>query len=198
MKAYNDPRQIQLRRCEYNLANSGVALIAFGVWELLRAVFYTILQDVDVTVFIGPQEVKRLVAELGDTALFLMKALFLFVIVFFLLINLLLRWLIGRAAVKDAQGKKKSPVYIAASALLGVGMFIPYIRILIGAANEVTESTALMNKISSSVFIDLTSGFISLLLVIYAIRTRRLRKQLKKAPDVLLGDDEIFGQSEMI
>ena len=197
MKAYNDPRQIQLRRCEYNLANSGVALIAFGVWELLRAVFYTILQDVDVTVFIGSQEVNRLVAELGDTALFLMKTVFLFVIVFFLLINLLLRWLIGRAAVKDAQGKKKSPVYIAASALLGVGMFIPYIRILIGAANEVTESTALMNKISSSVFIDLTSGFILLLLVIYAIRTRRLRKQLKKAPDVLLGDDEIFGQSEM-
>ena len=198
MKAYNDPRQIQLRRCEYNLANSGVALIAFGVWELLRAVFYTILQDVDVTVFIGPQEVNRLVAELGDTAFFLMKAVFLFVIVFFLLINLLLRWLIGRAAVKDAQGKKKSPVYIAASALLGVGMFIPYIRILIGAANEVTESTALMNKISSSVFIDLTSGFILLLLVIYAIRTRRLRKQLKEATDVLLGDDEIFGQSEMI
>ena len=198
MKAYNDPRQIQLRRCEYNLANSGVALIAFGVWELLRAVFYTILQDVDVTVFIGSQEVNRLVAELGDTALFLMKTVFLFVIVFFLLINLLLRWLIGRAAVKDAQGKKKSPVYIAASALLGVGMFIPYIRILIGAANEVTESTALMNKISSSVFIDLTSGFILLLLVIYAIRTRRLRKQLKKAPDVLLGDDDIFGQSEMI
>ena len=198
MKAYNDPRQIQLRRCEYNLANSGVALIAFGVWELLRAVFYTILQDVDVTVFIGSQEVNRLVAELGDTALFLMKTVFLFVIVFFLLINLLLRWLIGRAAVKDAQGKKKSPVYIAASALLGVGMFIPYIRILIGAANEVTESTALMNKISSSVFIDLTSGFILLLLVIYAIRTRRLRKQLKEAPDVLLGDDEIFGQSEMI
>ena len=77
-------------------------------------------------------------------------------------------------------------------------MFIPYIRILIGAANEVTESTALMNKIYSSVFIDLTSGFILLLLVIYAIRTRRLRKQLKKATDVLLGDDEIFGQSEMI
>lgn len=198
MKAYNDPRQIQLRRCEYNLANSGVALIAFGVWELLRAVFYMILQDVDVTVFIGPQEVNRLVAELGDTGIFLMKAVFLFVIVFFLLINLLLRWLIGRAAVKDAQGKKKSPVYITAAALLGVGMFISYIRILIGAANEVTESTALMNKIYSSVFIDLTSGFIFLLLVIYAIRTRRLRKQLKEAPDVLLGDDEIFGQSEMI
>ena len=198
MKSFNDPGHIAQRRCEYNLKNSGMALIAFGVWTLLRSVFFFFFQNVDFTVFLDQNYVDKLVTEMGDKARLLMNGTFLAVIFGVLLLDLLLRWLIGRSAIKDARGKKKSPFYIVVATLFGFFTITPYIRRLIGLAGELDENSALLGKVFTSIFIDITSGIVFFLLVFYAIRLRMIRRQLKSVPVEPSDEDEIFGQSEVL
>ena len=53
-----DPKQVRYRKMANNMTVSGMAVIAFGVWSVLRAILYFVLHHVDL--------VKLIRDEIGE------------------------------------------------------------------------------------------------------------------------------------
>ena len=64
MNTANDPKQIKLRKYENILAISGVAVIAFGVWTIIKSAFYLLLKPFDIGVFVSPEQLAEMEAEI--------------------------------------------------------------------------------------------------------------------------------------
>ena len=158
--------QVALRRYRDTLRISGLAVIAFGVWTIIKGVVSLILLHIDLAGMLG-EDAEGLLAVV-------MLPLYLF-LVGLLVAELLMRIYIGRSACAAAAGTKKGNGYLVVCMIviilnvISVGSDIRTLVELI--ASGINED--LIDRIISLVF-SFTSFYILLELFVTAIRIKRM------------------------
>ena len=183
MNTANDPKQIKLRKYENILAISGVAVIAFGVWTIIKSAFYLLLQPFDIEIFIPPEQLAEMEAEMGPNVDILTSGVIVGAIFFILFLDLLLRFYIGKSAYADGRARKrKRVIYVIVAIIMAVafanGIWATVSNLLIGEPTEQSEGVEYMRGVLTSVLLDMTSLLALIELIVSAIQVRRLRKEL--------------------
>ena len=179
MPAENAPGQIQYRRCARNLIISGGAVIMFGLWGLLKSVFYYSLNRIDLVNLLAPELSESLRGQ-GAQVYRIVNTIFFFMFLLIVNLGLPIRIYIGRSAAADARGvKKKSVIYIVLSALIGILLVAGFIRSFDAVPiSDIPEEV--IRGMSPSDVINLTSAASCFVLTWYAIRLRIMRRELDK------------------
>ena len=183
MNTANDPKQIKLRKYENILAISGVAVIAFGVWTIIKSAFYLLLQPFDIEIFIPPEQLAEMEAEMGPNVDILTSGVIVGAIFFILFLDLLLRFYIGKSAYADGRARKrKRVIYVIVAIIMAVafanGIWATVSHLFIGEPTEQSEGVEYMRGVFTSVLLDMTSLLALIELIVSAIQVRRLRKEL--------------------
>ena len=183
MNTANDPKQIKLRKNENILAISGVAVIAFGVWTIIKSAFYLLLQPFDIEIFIPPEQLAEMEAEMGPNVDILTSGVIVGAIFFILFLDLLLRFYIGKSAYADGRARKrKRVIYVIVAIIMAVafanGIWATVSNLFIGEPTEQSEGVEYMRGVLTSVLLDMTSLLALIELIVSAIQVRRLRKEL--------------------
>ena len=183
MNTANDPKQIKLRKYENILAISGVAVIAFGVWTIIKSAFYLLLQPFDIEIFIPPEQLAEMEAEMGPNVDILTSGVIVGAIFFILFLDLLLRFYIGKSAYADGRARKrKRVIYVIVAIIMAVafanGIWATVSNLFFGEPTEQSEGVEYMRGVFTSVLLDMTSLLALIELIVSAIQVRRLRKEL--------------------
>ena len=183
MNTANDPKQIKLRKYENILAISGVAVIAFGVWTIIKSAFYLLLQPFDIEIFIPPEQLAEMEAEMGPNVDILTSGVIVGAIFFILFLDLLLRFYIGKSAYADGRARKrKRVIYVIVAIIMAVAfandVWVTVSNLFIGEPTEQSEGVEYMRGVLTSVLLDMTSLLALIELIVSAIQVRRLRKEL--------------------
>ena len=179
MNNQNGIEQAKLRKYEHTLAISGVGVMAFGIWSVIKAAIYYILVPV--------KEVGRAFYDMtmlpDEAAVFSDKSygyLAISGIMLFLLIDLLLRLYIGRAAFQDGRKiRRRRITYVIAAMFVTVGAIAsPILEFFAFGSDTASEWNQMVDTGSVSVIIELTSLLVLIELIVSAIMVRKLRKRL--------------------
>ena len=171
--------EIKLRKYEHALVISGVGVIAFGVWSVIKAAIYFILFPLEqLKVADMSKEIGQLQSiGLTDRELGYMLAA---AILFAMLLDCSLRLYIGRSALMDGRRlKKKRFTYVVIAMFIAAGLITNIMTRCLRMGSP--EETAWSNVIASanvSVFVDITSVLALVEMIIAAIMVRRLRKEI--------------------
>jgi hypothetical protein len=98
-------------------------------------------------------------------------------ILMLLLFSLMLRLFIGRAAIQEGRRiRRRRVVYVVLAALVGAVLLFGIVLRVIAFLKGVETLSGITGASTVSIFVDVTSFFCALELVIAAIMVRRLRK----------------------
>ena len=171
--------EIKLRKYEHTLVISGVGVIAFGIWSIIKAVLYLILIPVD--------QLKELqttdeVSAMRDIGLTDRQTAYIFaaVILFILVVDFMLRLYIGRSAFADGRRiRKKRLTYVVWAMIVSAGLIATTVSRIVklgaGEENVWRDVTAAGNV---SIIVDITSLLALIEMIIAAFMVRKLRKEL--------------------
>lgn len=154
----------ELRKQQNILGISGLAVIAFGLWSLLKMIVFAIATPGGFSEVIGIGTVET-DGELG-------LSVYVIAAVIALLVDFAVRFLIGFSARAESKGKKKSIFYLLAAGFL----------VLLSVMSIITTFTTLF--VSSllggvvAIIVELTSLFAYLEVIISSVKCRKLRKKL--------------------
>ena len=165
------------------MLGSGVAVIAFGVWTIIKSAFYLLLQPFDIEIFIPPEQLAEMEAEMGPNVDILTSGVIVGAIFFILFLDLLLRFYIGKSAYADGRARKrKRVIYVIVAIIMAVafanGIWATVSNLFIGEPTEQSEGVEYMRGVLTSVLLDMTSLLALIELIVSAIQVRRLRKEL--------------------
>ena len=161
------------------LVISGVGVIAFGIWSIIKAALYYLLIPAETLAKLGQFSQAEELHSLGFTSREI-GAFIAGVIIFLLLLDFLLRLYIGRSAFIDGRRfRRKGPVYVILAILVSIGLIVSIISrvITLGAG----EDDVLANVISAgnvSVIVDVTSLLALIEMIVAAFMVRKLRRKL--------------------
>ena len=180
----NRPEQIAIRKAQNNLIVVGSGTILFGAWSGLK-MFGSVFMLRNETV----SDFKRVVDVdyTGISNNFLFYSILVIVFVFFT-IDILFRLYIGRSAIAEGRGKKKSPVYLLAAGIMITFSTLGIVKSL-RAPDEIAVIGALMPRVTiTSIVIELTSTIMLTEMIVSAIRIRGLRRAEKHRKRTEAGD----------
>ena len=172
--------ETKLRKYEYALVISGVGVIAFGLWSIVKAAIYFILIPLDelgsstqmLDEMGGLQSLGLTDRETG----YLIAAAALFA----LLVDFVLRLYVGRSAVIDGRRlKKKRFAYVIWAMFIAAGLVLSVITraVEMGLGKSGTWDYVIASA-NVSVVVDLTSLLAVIEMIVAAIMVRRLRREL--------------------
>lgn len=184
----NDPLQVKYRRMMYNMTISGIAVIGFGAWSLLRMVMYFVFHHVDFVGMVDRQLADELDA-LGFHSHGIVNVVVLLIFMSFLVLDLILRCYIGRSAITDAAAKKKKTVVYIIFAFVMGAILISGCVTQVGATYFSEKlSERVVYELTTSAVIDFTSGFAFLELAVSSVAARIYRKKLKDCGSMIFVD----------
>ena len=159
--------ETELRRCRSNLSILGSGVIVFTVWELIRPILISLL--VQKTSDAAPADVS--VPELPLELVVLLIAAILALAV----LDLLLRFHIGRSARAEAAGKRKGNAYVVFAFLIfgfqAIGLLVTVIQLFRAG---LMESSIL--DTAASLLVELGSTVIMGELAFTAVKVKKLSK----------------------
>ena len=145
------------------LAISGTAVIIFCLWSILKTVF-------PIVFFLTSSES----ALDPESPVDLLLIFILVMLAILLAADLLMRLFVGLSARSDGRGKKKRIIYlIFAFILLAYSVFGSVTSFMYFGRFDDSLFSAILSTV-----VDLTSVFANVVLIIYSIKVRKLRKQL--------------------
>ena len=173
----NDPMEIRYRKYAYNMVIGGLAVIAFGVWSVIKTVLYLTLQGMDPEGLLEEAFAADF-AQWNALQMRIFNVVLAGIIIMVLIFDLLARLYVGRSAIIDAQRKKKkSPLYIILSAYMGftllIGLFTGQRTVELDAASQYVK-----HAITASGIVDVTSFLAFLELTCSSVAARRLRAKI--------------------
>ncbi len=154
--------RLDLRRNQSTLVTTGLGVIAFGVWSVLKSL---LLVASDPDRYLGSFE--------GDWHLILT---FWVLLGGALVIDLALRLHIGLSAIAEGKGKKRRRGYIVLALLMAVLSFV-----LLAAGLFVQGFSAGVGRTVVTLIVEFTSDVLMLGMCISAIRVKRLNWELRGA-----------------
>ena len=150
---------MKLRRYQTNLNISGLGVIAFGGWGLLKVILLLLMD---------PKAIREAAGmEMGETVNI---GTFTAVLLLFVLFDFAFRFYIGFSARREAKGKKKNIIYLVIAFLLLIASVISIIIGLVQISFDTIFDTIVV------MVVEITSALATLELVISAIQVRKLRK----------------------
>lgn len=195
MQTGNDPRLKKLRKYESILVISGLGVIAFGLWSIIRAAVFYFLYPLDLKDYLDQTEIDEMIADGRENGIeFLtdhLDVMMTTIIFIGLSIDLLLRVYIGLSARSYGRGRDRRGLYIvvvwimALFTLTGICLTItkdlyPIIEAIKTQDPNALDGTSRRGDQAASVslLVDLTSFLVLLELGISSVKVKRLRKQL--------------------
>ena len=172
--------EIKLRKYEHALVISGVGVIAFGLWSVIKAAIYFILIPLEPT---SSVLMNNDLADLHKQGLTDREIGYLIAaaILLSLLLDFALRLYVGRSAFADGRRlTKKRFFYVIWAMFIAAGL----------VSNLVTRSVQLysgdeefwgsaISAANVSVIVDITSLLALIEMIVAAIMVRRLRRKLE-------------------
>lgn len=170
--------QRKLRKYEHSLVVSGLGIIIFGAWNIIKAVLFFVMTPADQLAATMTAEQKESFGFTGFSNTNI--ALIMFVgILIGLLVSLAVRYYIGRTAIQEGRRiRRRSRLYIILAILLSMSLAYSIVRGAYIKLTGVQDATlGVFEHTSVSVFVDITSLLCLIEMIISAIMVRRLRKE---------------------
>ena len=187
----NEPNDIKIRKFRDTLVTGGFAIIAFGIWTVIKSIMeaFTILRPMlgnmsfeDLTQ-VQAEQLRELI---DSNALF--YTLLFFVLVF-LIVDLAVRVYVGLSAraiglqKKKRNGKERSGIVWLVFGVILTAFGIYSLIVSLTQAEELLHSYSIMYFVVS-LFVDVTSIFVTAELVVTGFRLRGLTKKQKSSEEV--------------
>ena len=196
----NDPLQNKLRKYESILVISGLGVVAFGLWSIVRAAIYYFLNPLQVSDYLNNSDLKEIkaIGDAGGVSFITdnMDKVLMTMIFVILVADLLLRLYVGMSARAYGRGRRRRGFFIvivwimaffmAVSIVMTMETFLePIIRVIQAGTADAFESSAKRGDHAASVslIVDLTSLLVLVELGISSIKVKSLRKKLGIVPD---------------
>ena len=189
--AKKEPDEIKLRKFRDTLVTGGFAIIAFGIWTVIKIIMeaFTILQPMIGSLSfegLSQLETEQLQAMIEDGSLF---HLLLFTILGFLIVDLIVRIYVGYSAraiglqKKTRSGKKRSGIVWLIFGIILVSIGIYSLVITLSDTSEILQEHSIIYYVIS-LFVDVTSLFVTAEVIITGFRFRVLSKKQENTEEV--------------
>ena len=189
--AKKEPDEIKLRKFRDTLVTGGFAIIAFGIWTVIKIIMeaFTILQPMIGSLSfegLSQLETEQLQAMIEDGSLF---HLLLFTILGFLIVDLIVRIYVGYSAraiglqKKTRSGKKRSGIVWLIFGIILVSIGIYSLVITLSDTSEILQEHSIIYYVIS-LFVDVTSLFVTAEVIITGFRFRVLSKKQENIEEV--------------
>ena len=187
----NEPNDIKIRKFRDTLVTGGFAIIAFGIWTVIKSIMeaFTILRPMlgnmsfeDLTQ-VQAEQLRELI---DSNALFYTL---LFFILVFLIVDLAVRVYVGLSAraiglqKKKRNGKERSGIVWLVFGVILTAFGIYSLIVSLTQAEELLHSYSIMYFVVS-LFVDVTSIFVTAELVVTGFRLRGLTKKQKSSEEI--------------
>lgn len=160
--------QEQLRKNQDTMYIVGTGTILLSIWGVFKAIAFTILTK---------SGIEKLVGHLPETIPLRFLLIYAWIS---LLLDLLLRIVVGVCARQESRGRRHSPVYIVFSAFLS----LTYLFSAVHRVKELIDNRVFDEDQIIMILIDATSMIVLMELVLSAVRVRRLTSLLGKDVDL--------------
>ena len=150
-------KEIKMRRYQNLLTVSGLGVIIFGLWTVLKTILLLFLQE-------------DMVDDLPDGLFY--RVLFFTLIGGVLLIDFLIRLLVGLSARAEGFGKKKGYGYIVVAILIAIASLVSLVLIFFDTADR-----SILELIVSFI-VEATSMIATVELLVAAFTVKKLKKEL--------------------
>ena len=150
-------KEIKMRRYQNLLTVSGLGVIIFGLWTVLKTILLLFLQE-------------DMVDDLPDGLFY--RVLFFTLIGGVLLIDFLIRLFVGLSARAEGFGKKKGYGYIVVAILIAIASLVSLVLIFFDTADR-----SILELIVSFI-VEATSMIATVELLVAAFTVKKLKKEL--------------------
>ena len=150
-------KEIKMRRYQNLLTVSGLGVIIFGLWTVLKTILLLFLQE-------------AMVDDLPDGLFY--RVLFFTLIGGVLLIDFLIRLFVGLSARAEGLGKTKGYGYIVVAILIAIASLVSLVLIFFDTADR-----SILELIVSFI-VEATSMIATVELLVAAFTVKKLKKEL--------------------
>ena len=187
----NNPNDIKIRKFRDTLVTGGFAIIAFGIWTVIKSIMeaFTILQPLIGSLSyenLTQLQAKQLKAMIEDNSLFYF---FLLMIVAFLIVDLSVRVYVGLSAraiglqKKKRNGKERSGIVWLIFGVILTGFSVYSLVVSLIQTRDLLEVYSIEYYVIS-LFVDVTSIFVTAELIVTGFRLRKFTKTQKDSKEV--------------
>ena len=189
--AKNEPIDTKIRKFRDTLITGGFAIIAFGIWTVIKSIMeaFTILKPM-----IGNMTLENLtqVQEEQLKELIESNALFyalMLLILAFLVVDMLLRIYVGLSAraiglqKKKRNGKERSGIVWLIFGVILTAFNVYSLVVNLVQIRELLQTYSIVNYVIS-LFVDVTSIFVTAELIVTGFRLRKFTKTQKDSKEV--------------
>lgn len=183
--AKNQPDDLKIRKCQDTLVTGGLAIIAFGVWTVLKGIVETSRMITNLLGDISFEELTQTEAE-ELRAMINDKTLFYFVvgiIVVFLVTELIIRLFVGLSAraVGLSLNRKKNGEERKGIVWLILGIFLvvmdaAFIIYTLASTGDILSEHSLLYYLTTLI-VDVSSLFVTAEVVFTGLKLRELSKK---------------------
>lgn len=150
-------KEVKLRRYQNLLTVSGLGVIVFGLWSVIKTLLVLFMQE-------------DTLDDIPDSTV--IRVIFFAILGVVLLVDLLLRLFVGLSARAEGFGKKKSVVYIIFAFLLAIVSLVSVVMIFF----DMDETS--IDELIVSVIVEGTSLIVVIELLVAAFNVKKLKKEL--------------------
>ena len=150
-------KEIKMRRYQNLLVVSGLGVIIFGLWSVLKTILLFFLNEEELDDYPNDPFFRVILFALVAAAL---------------LIEFLIRLFVGLSARAEGFGKKKGYAYIVIAVLLALASLESLVLIFIEADYET------ITELVVSVIVEATSLIVTIELMVAAFTVKKLKKEL--------------------
>ena len=171
-----DNMQTELIKHRHTLAVVGMGAIAFGIWSLIKSILYFVLVEPIIKTISSNYD------NLSNSKIeaWVLIAITFTLVVLFVLIDMLLRWKVGRKAMAVSRGEREPGVgfFVLSSILLLMDMSELVMGIL-SIAGIISSDEDLFDQIST-LLVDFTSVVMLIEMIVAAVMIRKLTKAISE------------------
>lgn len=150
-------KEIKMRRYQNLLTVSGLGVIIFGLWSVLKTILLLFMRDEVLGVLSNdPHTLAATLAGIGAI----------------LLIDIVIRLFVGLSARAEGFGKKKGYAYIVFAVLMAIASTTSLVMVFFDANyKSITEMVV-------AVIVEVTSLIVTIELLVAAFTVKKLKKEL--------------------
>ncbi len=159
-------KEVKLRRYQNLLTISGLGVIAFSLWSIMKSFLFIFLRN---EVFTEALKMKNVPDD------FRVRAILYSIFGSIILFDFLLRLYVGLSARAEGFGKKKGYAYIVVAFLIAIASLFSIVMIFFDI--RFTGVTSLMELIVS-IIVEITSAVVMIELIAAAFTVKKLNREL--------------------
>lgn len=155
-------KEVKMRRYRNLLTVSGLGVIVFGGWSVLKTILVLVMQRDMIEALLAEMSVNELAGKITIAITFAI-----------MLIDFLIRLFVGLSARAEGFGKKKGYAYIVFAVLLVLGSLLSLVLVFFDTGSP-AQTPVLQTVVS--VILETTSFVVTIELLVAAFTVKKLKK----------------------